>query len=208
MDLKAIAHRVPPRSVQVPHEDEEEDFTAPLAARPPVIPLRSSTPVTSLRLEEPARGDFHHGDGLGLVRGSLAPDAIENWFRTGERPSLDELTGKVDSGLGEQAVGRVAAEVDGMLDIFDASPLAETLRDGDTRAWFELPFRGTGTASPVHGTIDLAYETDGTLACSRLQDRRSAGPVAGPRLRRPTCLSSPSTLPPWRRPSVGPPSRG
>ena len=34
--------------------------------------------------------------------------------------------------------------------------------------------------------------------------------VAGrwPRLRKPTCLSSPSTLPPWRRPSVGPRSRG
>ena len=125
VDLKAIADRVPPRSVQVPPEDEEEDFTAPLAARPPVIPLRSSTPVTSLRLEEPARGDFHHGDGLGLVRGSLAHDAIEDWFRTGERPSLDELTGKVDSGLGEQAVGRVAAEVDGMLDLFDASPAGE-----------------------------------------------------------------------------------
>ena len=162
VDLKAIAHRVPPRSVQVPPEDEEEDFTAPLAARPPVIPLRSSTPVTSLRLEEPSRGDFHHGDGLGLVRGSLAHDAIENWFRTGERPSLDELIGKVDSGLGEQAVRRVAAEVDGMLDTFDASPLAETLRDGDTRAWFELPFSWDWDGVPVHGTIDLAYETEGT----------------------------------------------
>ena len=162
VDLKAIAHRVPPRSVQVPPEDEEEDFTAPLAARPPVIPLRSSTPVTSLRLEEPSRGDFHHGDGLGLVRGSLAHDAIENWFRTGERPSLDELIGKVDSGLGEQAVRRVASEVDGMLDTFDASPLAETLRDGDTRAWFELPFSWDWDGVPVHGTIDLAYETEGT----------------------------------------------
>ncbi len=162
VDLKAIAARVPPRSVQVPPEDEEEDFTAPLAARPPVIPLRSSTPVTSLRLEEPARGDFHHGDGLGLVRGSLAHDAIENWFRTGERPSLDELIGKVDSGLGEQAVRRVASEVDGMLDTFDASPLAKTLRDGDTRAWFELPFSWDWDGVPVHGTIDLAYETEGT----------------------------------------------
>ncbi len=162
VDLKAIAYRVPPRSVQVPPEDEEEDFTAPLAARPPVIPLRSSTPVTSLRLEEPAHGDFHHGDGLGLVRGSLAHDAIEDWFRTGERPSLDELIGKVDSGLGEQAVRRVAAEVDGMLDTFDASPLAETLRDGDTRSWFELPFSWDWDGVPVHGTIDLACEVEGT----------------------------------------------
>ena len=126
VDLDAIVRRAT-ESVEVPPEDEEQDFTAPLAARPPVIPLRSSTPVTSLRLEEPSRGGyFHHGDGLGLVRGSLAHDAIEDWFRTGERPSLDELIRKVDSGLGEQAVRRVAAEVDGMLDIFDASPLART----------------------------------------------------------------------------------
>lgn len=162
VDLEALARRERPLPVQVPPEDEEEEFTAPLAARPPVIPLRSSTPVTSLRLEEPSRGDFHHGDGLGLVRGSLAHDAIEDWFRTGERPDLAELTRKVDSGLGEQAVRRVAAEVDGMLDTFDASPLAGTLRHGDTRAWFELPFSWDWDGVPVHGTIDLAYEIEDT----------------------------------------------
>ena len=163
VDLDAIARRAAPQSVPIPPEDEEEDFVAPLAARPPVIPLRSSTPVTSLRLEEPSRNDyFHHGDGLGLVRGSLAHDAIEDWFRTGERPSLDELIRKVDSGLGEQAVRRVAAEVDCMLDIFDASPLARTLRDGGTRAWFELPFSWDWDGVPVHGTIDLAYEIEDT----------------------------------------------
>ena len=141
--------------------EEEEDFVAPLVARPPVIPLRSSTPVTSLRLEEPSRGDFHHGDGLGLVRGSLAHDAIEEWFKTGQRPPLDELIHRVDSGLGEQAVRRVVADVDGMLDIFDRSPLAVTLRDGGTRAYFELPFSWDWDGVPVHGTIDLAYETWG-----------------------------------------------
>ena len=161
VDLEAIAERVPPRAVQVPPEEEEEDFVAPLAARPPVIPLRSSTPVTSLRLEEPSRGDFHHGDGLGLVRGSLAHGAIEEWFRTGQRPPLDELIHGVDSGLGEQAVRRVVADVDGMLDIFDSSPLAVTLRDGGTRAYFELPFSWDWDGVPVHGTIDLAYETWG-----------------------------------------------
>ncbi len=161
VDLKAIADRVPPRSVQVPPEDEEEDFVAPLAARPPVIPLRSSTPVTSLRLEEPSRSDFHHGDGLGLVRGSLAHDAIEEWFKTGQRPRLDELMRSVDEGLGEQAVRGVVAEVEGMLDIFDDSPLADTLRDGGTRSWFELPFSWDWEGVPVHGTIDLAYEAGG-----------------------------------------------
>ena len=162
VDLDAIAGRAAPQSVLIPPEDEEEEFVAPLVARPPVIPLRSSTPVTSLRLEEPSRGDFHHGDGLGLVRGSLAHDAIEEWFRTGQRPRLDELIHRVDSGLGEQAVRRVVADVDGMLDIFDSSPLAETLRDGGTRAYFELPFSWDWDGVPVHGTIDVAYETGGT----------------------------------------------
>ena len=160
VDLEALTHREA-EPVQVPPENEEEEFMAPLVARPPVIPLRSSTPVTSLRLEEPSRSDFHHGDGLGLVRGSLAHRAIEEWFRTGQRPRLDELTGRVDDGLGEQAVRGVAAEVDGMLDIFDGSPLADTLRDGGTRAWFELPFTWDWDGVPVHGTIDLAYETWG-----------------------------------------------
>ena len=161
VDLEAIADRVPPKPVQVPPEDEEEDFMAPLVARPPVIPLRSSTPVTSLRLEEASRSYFHHGDGLGLVRGSLAHDAIEEWFKTGQRPLLDELIRRIDSGLGEQAMRGVVAEVDGMLDIFDDSPLADTLRDGDTRAFFELPFSWDWDGVPVHGTIDLAYETGG-----------------------------------------------
>ena len=161
VDLDAIARRAAPQSVPIPPEDEEEDFVAPLVARPPVIPLRSSTPVTSLRLEEPSGGYLHHGDGLGLVRGSLAHDAIEEWFRTGQRPRLDELIHRVDSGLGEQAVRRVVAEVDGMLDIFDSSPLADTLRDGGTRAYFELPFSWDWDGVPVHGTIDLAYETWG-----------------------------------------------
>ena len=162
VDLDAIARRAAPGTVPIPPEDEEEEFVAPLVARPPVIPLRSSTPVTSLRLEEPSRGDFHHGDGLGLVRGSLAHDAIEEWFRTGQRPRLDELIHRVDSGLGEQAVRRVVADVDGMLDIFDRSPLAITLRDGGTRAYFELPFSWDWDGVPVHGTIDVAYETGGT----------------------------------------------
>ena len=161
VDLDAIARRTAPGSVQVPPEDEEEEFTAPLVARPPVIPLRSSTPVTSLRLEEPSRSDFHHGDGLGLVRGSLAHGAIEEWFKTGQRPRLDELMRSVDEGLGERAVRGVVAEVDGMLDIFDDSQLADTLRDGDTRSWFELPFSWDWDGVPVHGTIDLAYETGG-----------------------------------------------
>ena len=161
VDLKAIAGRPALQLVQVPPENEEEDFMAPLVARPPVIPLRSSTPVTSLKLEVPSHGYLRHGDGLGLVRGSLAHRAIEEWFKTGERPVLDELIRGMADGLGGQAVQGVVAEVDGMLDIFDDSPLADTLRDGDTRVHFEVPFSWDWDGVPVHGTIDLAYETGG-----------------------------------------------
>ena len=161
VDLEAIARRAAPESVQVPSENEEEDFMAPLVARPPVIPLRSSTPVTSLKLEEPSRSYSQHGDGFGLVRGRLAHGAIEEWFKTGQRPVLDELMRRVDEGLGGQAVQGVVAEVESMLDIFDDSPLADSLRDGDTRPYFELPFSWDWDGVPVHGTIDLAYETGG-----------------------------------------------
>ena len=161
VDLEAIAGRPALQLVQVPAENEEEDFMAPLVARPPVIPLRSSTPVTSLKLEVPSHGYLRHGDGLGLVRGSLAHRAIEEWFKTGERPVLDELIRGMADGLGGQAVQGLVAEVDGMLDIFDASPLADTLRDGDTRVHFEVPFSWDWDGVPVHGTIDLAYETGG-----------------------------------------------
>ncbi len=161
VDLEAIAGRPALQLVQVPSENEEEEFMAPLVARPPVIPLRSSTPVTSLKLEVPSHGYLRHGDGLGLVRGSLAHRAIEEWFKTGERPVLDELIRGMADGLGGQAVQGLVAEVDGMLDIFDDSPLADTLRDGDTRVHFELPFSWDWDGVPVHGTIDLAYETGG-----------------------------------------------
>ena len=161
VDLEAIASRAPLQVVNVPSEDEEEDFVAPLVARPPVIPLRSSTPVTSLKPEAKLFDYRWHSDGLGLVRGSLAHSAIEHWFATGQRPALDELIGKMDAGLGGQAVQGIVAEVDAMLDLFDVGPLADTLRNCDTRAHFELPFSWNWEGVPVHGTIDLAYETRG-----------------------------------------------
>ena len=155
------ARRPPPRAVEPPSPDEEEDFMPPLVARPRVIPLRSSTPVTALR--PPAAPDAFagHGDGLGLVRGSLAHRAIELWFTTGERPALTELSRRLDAGLDEQTIDRIVAEVDAMLDLLDASSLAATLRDPATRARFELPFSWDWDGVPVHGTIDLAYQTAG-----------------------------------------------
>ena len=90
VDLDEIARRPVPSIVAVPGPREEREFMPPLVARPPVIPLRSSTPATSLR-KPPAHAPRSHGDGLALVRGNLAHRAIEIWFTTGERPTLTEL---------------------------------------------------------------------------------------------------------------------
>ena len=62
----------------------------------------------------------------------------------------------------DRLLERVAAEVDAMLDLFDASPLAANLRRPDTSSYFELPFSWDWTGVPVHGTIDLAYESGGS----------------------------------------------
>ena len=161
VDMRSIARRPAPSPVAAPPEDAEVDYMADLVARPRVIPLRSSTPVTALK--EPASADAftRHGDGLGLVRGNLAHVAIELWFTTGERPSLPRLARTLGADLDERAATQVVTEVDTMLDLFDASPLAATLRDPDTRAHFELPFSWDWDGVPVHGTIDLAYEAGG-----------------------------------------------
>ena len=161
VDVGAIARRPPPGRVPVPPEEREVDIMPPLVSRPPVVPLRTSTPVTALKPPTPANGYQWHGDGLGLVRGSLAHRAIELWFTTGERPGLAELASKLDAGHGKQARERIVADVDAMLDRFDASDLAATLRAPHTRAYFEMPFSWDWEGVPVHGTMDLVYETGG-----------------------------------------------
>ena len=161
VDLRDIARRPAPSPVAAPPEEREEDIMPELVARPRVIPLRSSTPVTALREPVDADAFVRHGDGLGLARGNLAHLAIELWFTTGERPSLVRLAGSLDADLGEQATARLTTEVDAMLDLLDASPLAATLRDPGTHAHFELPFSWDWDGVPVHGSIDLAYEAGG-----------------------------------------------
>ena len=156
------ARRPAPATLAPPSPDDEEEFEPPLVARPRVIPLRSSTPATALRPPAGPRAFDRHGDGLALVRGNLAHKAIELWFTTGTRPALADLVRRIDAGLGDQAAGRVVGDVDGMLDRFDASPLAATLRDRDTLSYFELPFSWDWDGVPVHGTIDLAYRSAGS----------------------------------------------
>ena len=158
----ATARRPSPATLAPPSPDDEEEFEPPLVARPRVIPLRSSTPATALRPPAGPRAFDRHGDGLALVRGNLAHKAIELWFTSGTRPELADLVRRIDAGLGDQAAGRVVGDVDEMLDRFDASPLAATLRHGDTLSYFELPFSWDWDGVPVHGTIDLAYRSAGS----------------------------------------------
>ena len=160
-DLEAIARRPHAPLLEPPAESREEVFVPPLVARPPVIPLRSSTPVTSLQTPGRSRTIAGHGDGLGLVRGSLAHRAIQAWFTTGARPDLAGLAGKLQDGLDQRAMGRVISEVDSMLDLLDGSPLADTLRESDTLAYFEMPFTWDWDGAAVHGSIDLVYRNSG-----------------------------------------------
>ena len=162
VDIDAIARRPLPAMVEAPPDDQEEDFMPALVARPRVIPLRSSTPVTALQAPSTSRGHSGHGDGLGLIRGSLAHQAIQSWFNTGVRPDLAAMARRIQDGLDEQAVGRIAVDVEAMLDLLDASPLASTLRDQDTRAYFEMPFNWDWDGVPVHGAIDLVYQSEGS----------------------------------------------
>ena len=158
VDLGAIARSGPPAEAAVPPASVEREVTPPLVARPAVIPLRSSTPVTSLRVS-PAGSRFgSHGDGLGLLRGNLAHEAIRRWFTTGDRPDLQVLLARLRPSAGSPAELRALAEVDAMLDRFERSDLAQVLRESGTRAHFELPFGWYWEGAPVHGTIDLAYE--------------------------------------------------
>ena len=193
VDLGTIARAGPPAEVAMPPASDERTVDAPLVDRPAVIPLRASTPVTSLRPPSAPVGfsgsarSAGHGDGLALVRGTLAHEAIRVWFTTGTRPELRPLLGRLHASTGDPAALRAMAEVDVMLDRFDGSELAQALRSPGTRAHFELPFGWYWDGAPVHGTIDLAYEHSGrwhlvdfkTDDVTRGRLKRAAAPYLG-----------------------------
>ena len=163
VDMGAIAAAGAAATAAVPPAVEERPVTAPLVARPAVIPLRSSTPVTALRRQEPVAPfrAWAHGDRLGLLRGSVAHEAIRLWFTAGRRPELMPLLRRLQPAASESDTLDVRAEVEQMLDRFDGSELAQTLRRPGTRARFELSFGWYWDGAPVHGTIDLAYRHAG-----------------------------------------------
>ena len=162
VDVAAIARRAVPTDVPVPPAADEEPVAAPLVERPAVIPLRASTPVTGLRPPPRYVAASGHGDGLALLRGTLAHEAIRIWFTSGVRPDAIQVARQVEPSAAEATILRAAIDVEQMLANFDGSDLARTLRRPDTRAHFELPFGWYWDGAPVHGTIDLAYEHAGS----------------------------------------------
>ena len=161
VDLAAIARTGPPAAIAIPPTSAEQTVEAPLVERPAVIPLRSSTPVTSLRPPSAGTRFAGHGDGLALVRGTIAHEAIRAWFTTGVRPQLTLLLERLHPAARGPAALRALAELDEMLDRFERTELAQVLRRPDTNAHFELAFGWYWDGAPVHGTIDLAYEHAG-----------------------------------------------
>lgn len=144
--------------VEVPPADAEQPFVPDLLARPPVIPLRASTPATALRIVE--HQQWARGDGLGLVRGRIIHRAIEaSALRPGE--AIADLVAAVTleeaRDLDASVRAGLATEAEAMLDGFWASPTGEGVRASGAGAHFEVPFAWHWDGIPVHGQIDLLY---------------------------------------------------
>ena len=162
VDVDAIARRSHPPEVQVPAAADEEDYVPPLLARPRVIPIRASTPVTALRARDDTRSPVAYGDGLGAVRGRLVHRALE-LAHGPARPTLDGAAleaiarDESDRALDASTVAALAADAVRMLELFEGSPTAAALRTPGNERWFELPFAWDWDGIPVHGSIDLVY---------------------------------------------------
>ena len=143
-DLAAIARRRAPSALQLPATSEEQDYVPPLLARPRVIPLRASTPVTALRPPETDPQRYARGDGLAALRGLLVHRALE--VSGGAPDSLDDAAladlahEQSERALDDATARSLAGEVREMLDRFTRSPVAAALAAADVERWFELPF--------------------------------------------------------------------
>ncbi len=160
-DTGALAQRQRPPILRPPAASEEEDYVPPLLARPPVIPLRASTPVTALRPPEDEPHYYERGDGLASLRGLLVHRALE--VSGGAPNSLDDHAladlahEQSERALDDATAQGLAAETREMLDRFTRSPVAAALADPGVERWFELPFAWDWGGVPVHGSIDLVY---------------------------------------------------
>ena len=163
-DTTALAKRQAPPVVRPPAAHEEQDYVPPLLARPRVIPLRASTPVTALRPPETDRPQYRRGDGLAALRGLIVHRALE--VSGGAPGSLDsdELADlareQSERALDDATAQALAAEVREMLDLYTKSSVADALAEPAVERWFELPFAWDWDGVPVHGSIDLVYRDE------------------------------------------------
>ena len=164
-DTSALARRQPPPVLRPPAASEERDYVPPLLERPPVIPLRASTPVTALRPPQTDGQQYRRGDGLAALRGLVVHRALE--VSDGAPDSLDgerlvEIAREQsDRALDDATARSLAAEVREMLELYMDSPVAAALASPDVERWFELPFAWDWDGVPVHGSIDLVYRDAG-----------------------------------------------
>lgn len=162
VDLDAVVGRAARRRARPVDEAAEEDYVAPLLERPPVIPVRASTPVTALR--EPSDAPAYagrRGDGLGALRGSVVHRALDE--SRGDVALLDTtalaamVREESERALEDATVRQLASEAATMLGAFARSPVAAALADPAAERWFELPFAWDWDGLPLHGAIDLVY---------------------------------------------------
>ncbi len=175
-DTSALARRQPLPVLRPPAASEERDYVPPLLARPPVIPLRASTPVTALRPPQADRQQYRRGDGLAALRGLIVHRALE--VSGGAPGSLDDAAladlarEQSERALDDATAARLAAEVREMLDLYTNSPVAVALATPGVERWFELPFAWDWDGVPVHGSIDLVYrDADGWHVIDFKSDR-------------------------------------
>ena len=149
-----------PDTIEVPAADAQIDYVPALLQRSPVIPLRASTPVTALRLEEhhqwgPATGA---GDGLGLVRGRIVHRAIEARALAGDAFDNAALARLVDeeAEIADEATrAALLADADALVRRYADSDVGRDAAAGEAR--FEVPFAWDWDGVPVHGQIDMLY---------------------------------------------------
>lgn len=150
-------HAAEPQPLAELPAGEPAPVASPLAERPPIIPVRTSTPVTALHDVSPHAG-LTHGDGMGRLRGTLAHRAIELRYTGGTRPLAALARELAGWRLDDDITQRLTAEVEAMVAGFAGTALGRRLPG--LRHHLELPFAWHWDGAAIHGTIDLAYLDD------------------------------------------------
>ena len=175
-DAVEIVRRAAPFEVSLP--EPGESYMPPLLARPPVIPLRSSTPVTALRIEQAHR--WRGGDAYGLIRGRITHRAIEARYGPGPVIEVPTIARQEAPAVSDEVRAALVADVEEMLARFGASEVASQLASPGAMPRFEAPFAWDWDGVPVHGQIDLLYRLGGRWRVVDFKtDRVSASGIEG-----------------------------